>query len=89
MDEPLRVDDGFMVVLIREQKPVTRADFDKERDTYMAMLLAAKQAEALALYAKRLRESAKDAIKTHTELIVGQKRKGDAGPAPDEEDDGM
>lgn len=89
MDEPLRVDDGFMVVLVREQKPVTRADFDKERDTYMAMLLAAKQAEALALYAKRLREAAKDSLKTHLELLVGQKRTGDAGPAPDDEDDGM
>ncbi len=91
MPEPLRVDDGFMIVLIREQKPVTRADFDKERDTYIAMLLAAKQAEAMALYVKRLRESAKDSIKTNMDLLVGQKRKGDAGApaAPEDDDDGM
>jgi hypothetical protein len=55
----------------------------------MTMLVAAKQAEALALYAKRLRESAKDAVKTHMELLVGQKRKGDAGPAPEDDDEGM
>ena len=89
MPEPLRVDDGFMIVLIREQKPATRADFDKERDTYMSMLLAAKQAEALAVYVKRLREASKDTIKTNMDLLVGQKRKGDAGAAPTDDDDGM
>lgn len=89
MEEPLRVDDGFMIVLIREQKPATFADFEKDRDTYTAMLLAAKQAEALAVYVKRLRETSKDAIKTNMDLLVGQKRKGDAGAGPLDDDDGM
>ncbi len=91
MPEPLRVDDGFMIVLVREQKAITRAEFDKERDSYMANLLAAKQAEALALYVRRLRESSKDAIKTNMDLLVGQKRKTDGGAAApaEDDDDGM
>lgn len=90
MDEPLRVDDGFMIVLIREQKPATQADFEKDRDGYASMLLAAKQAEALALYVQRLREASKANIKTNLDLATGQKRKGDAGaPSPMDDDDGM
>lgn len=90
MAEPVRVDDGFIIVLIREQKPATRAEFDKDRDNYVGMLLAAKQAEALAVYVKRLREASKDAIKTNMDLIVGQKRKSDGGaPVPTDDDDGM
>ena len=41
-------------------KPATKDDFEKERETYVQGLLAAKQAEALTHYTKRLREAAKD-----------------------------
>ncbi len=89
LQEPIRADDGFYIVLLREQKAVTRADFDKERESYSGMLLAAKQAEALGLYVKRLREAAKDTIKTNSELMIGQKKKGDGGAAPIDDDEGM
>jgi peptidyl-prolyl cis-trans isomerase D len=49
-NDPIRTDDGFLVVQLKDQKPATKADFDKERDQYMASLLVAKQNEALAHY---------------------------------------
>ena len=44
---------------LKEHKASTKDEFDKEKETYLQTLLAAKQAEALALYVKRLREAAK------------------------------
>ncbi|WP_394832114.1 peptidylprolyl isomerase [Pendulispora rubella] len=61
--EPLRTDDGFTVIRLKEQKTATKDEFEKDRDTYMQTLLAGKQTEALAVYVKRLREAAKSEIK--------------------------
>ncbi|WP_394842674.1 peptidylprolyl isomerase [Pendulispora brunnea] len=61
--EPLRTDDGFTVIRLKEQKTATKDEFEKDRDTYMQTLLAGKQTEALAVYVKRLREAAKNEIK--------------------------
>src|SRR6185295_13951363 len=58
MSEPVRTDDGFLVVQLKEHKAASKEEFDKDRDTYVQTLLAAKQAEALALYVKRLRDAA-------------------------------
>ncbi len=75
MAEPLRTNDGFMVIQLKEHKASTKEDFEKERDTYVQTLLAAKQAESLALYVKRLRESAKADVKideTYTKEATGK-----------------
>lgn len=84
--EPVRSDDGFLLVQLKEQKPATKDDFEKERDTYMAQLLAAKQAEALAHYVKRLREQSKADVKIDENNVFGMK--ADAGPSQDDDDDG-
>ncbi len=83
--EPIRTDDGFLVVQLKNGKTATRDEFVKDRDVYMQTLLAAKQAEALSTYVKRLREEAKAQIKVDDTYIQesGSKRDGGA-PSPEE-----
>ncbi len=84
--EPIATDDGYLLVQLKDQKPATPEDYAKERDTYMLQLLAAKQAEALANYVKRLREQSKTEIKIDENNAFALKA-GDAGAAQQEEDD--
>ena len=58
-DQVLQNDEGFVLASLKEHKTATKEEFDKERDAYMQTLVARKQAEALAMYVKRLREDAK------------------------------
>lgn len=62
-DDLVKLDDGYAVMQLKEKTAATREQFDKDRETYMAALLAAKQAEALNEYVERLRASAKGDIK--------------------------
>jgi peptidyl-prolyl cis-trans isomerase D len=83
--DPIRTEDGFLVVALKEQKPATKEEFDKERDQYTQGLLFAKKVEALGNYTKRLRESAKAEIKIDENNVMGAK--SDAGPTPGQDDD--
>ena len=83
--EPIHTDDGYIVVQLKERKPATREEFDKERDTYVLQLLGAKQNEALAYYVRRLRESSKQEIKVDENNLFGHKT--DAGTQRDDEDE--
>ena len=83
--EPIRTDDGFLVVTLKDQKPATKDEFDKERDQYMQSLLFAKRVEALGNYTRRLRETAKAEIKIDESNVMGAK--SDAGPTHNEEED--
>jgi peptidyl-prolyl cis-trans isomerase D len=83
--DPIRTDDGFLVVQLKEQKPATKEEFDKERDPYMQQLLFAKKAEALGNYTRRLRDANKSEIKIDDNNVMGAK--SDAGPTPNEEED--
>lgn len=78
-DDLVHTDDGFLVVRLIETKAATRADFDKERDTYIQGMLAAKQAEALVLYTKRLREANKPDIRIDETFLIDGKSDGGAG----------
>ncbi|MCA9585194.1 MAG: peptidylprolyl isomerase [Myxococcales bacterium] len=82
--EALRTDDGFLILRVKEQKAATKEEFDKERDVYTQMLLAAKQNEALVLYVKRLREAAKADVKVDQTYLLDAK--GDAGAPQDDEE---
>ncbi|MEO7112680.1 MAG: hypothetical protein ABI183_19700, partial [Polyangiaceae bacterium] len=86
--DPIRGEDAFYVVLLKNRKAATKDEFVKDRDTYMQTLLAAKQAEALGLYMKRLREASKSEIKID-ESYLADGRKGDGGPEdmPEDEDE--
>jgi len=93
MPEPLRSEDGFVVVQLKDHKLVTKDDFNKDRDTYVQTLLAAKQAEALGLYVRRLREAAASEIKVDEGYLAARLGPtGDGGaplPPTDEDDEGM
>jgi peptidyl-prolyl cis-trans isomerase D len=81
--EPIRTDDGFDIVQLKEHKAATKEEFEKDKETYLQTLLAAKQAEALALYVKRLREAAKSEIKIDETYLLDAKPSADGGaPAP-------
>lgn len=83
--EPVHTDDGYIVVQVKDRKPATREEFDKERDTYVLQLLGAKQNEALAYYVRRLRASSKQEIKVDENNLFGHK--SDAGTQRDDEDE--
>ncbi len=85
--EPIRTDDGFLVVALKEQKAATRAEFDKERDAYMQGLLFAKKAEALGNYTRRLRETAKEEVKIDEKNLFGAKSDAGAGTSQDEDEE--
>ena len=84
--DPIRTDDGFLVIALKELKPATREEFDKERDTFVQQLLAVKQAEALAQYVRRLREAEKAEIKIDENNVFGAK--SDAGAQQQDDDEG-
>jgi len=89
MGEPARSNDGFVVVQLKEHKNASRADFDKERETYVQTLLVAKQAEALSLYVKRLREAAKADVQVDDKYMQQwtPQRDGGAAGGPEEEEE--
>lgn len=93
MPDPLKADNGFIVVQLKERKKATRDEFEKDKDSYLEMLLAAKRAEALALYVKRLREGAKTGDVKIDDSFLKEPEGRDGGapsPSPDfEEDDGQ
>jgi len=87
MKEPLRADDGYLIVTLKEHKTATPDDFEKEKETFEQTLLAAKRAEELSMHVKRLREQAKDQIKIDESYIADLK--GDGGATgEDEEEEG-
>jgi peptidyl-prolyl cis-trans isomerase D len=83
--DAVHTDDGYIVVQLKDRKPATKEEFDKERDTYSLMLLQAKQAEALTYYVRRLREASKTEIKIDENNIFGAK--GDAGAPRDDDEE--
>jgi peptidyl-prolyl cis-trans isomerase D len=86
MKEPLRSDDGFLLVTLKDIKIATHDEFEKEKETFEQTLLAAKRAEAMSLHVKRLREQAKEQIKIDESYIADLK--GDAGaPGQGEDED--
>jgi hypothetical protein len=87
MKEPLRADDGFMLVTLKDLKTATPDEFEKEKPTFEQTLLAAKRAEAMSLHVRRLREQAKDQIKIDESYIADLKADAGAGGAGEDEDE--
>jgi peptidyl-prolyl cis-trans isomerase D len=74
-DDLIKLDDGYAVMQLKEKSDASREQFESERDTFVAAMLAAKQADALNGYVLRLREAAKSEIKLNEAY----------GKAPDKE----
>jgi peptidyl-prolyl cis-trans isomerase D len=85
----LRTEEGFVVVLLKGKKLATREEFDKERETYMAVAMAKKQQEALSTYIKRLRDARKEDIKIDNSYLSTGKADGGAPAqgAPEEDEE--
>lgn len=82
--ESLHGEDGFYLVQLKSHKVATKDEFEKDKDTYMQTLLAAKRAEALGIYVKRLRDAAKSEIKIDQAYLESP----DAGTDFGEDDEG-
>jgi peptidyl-prolyl cis-trans isomerase D len=74
-DDLVKLDDGYAVVQLKEKSAASKAQFENERDTFVAAMLAAKQADALNAYVVRLKEAAKSETKLNEAY----------GKAPDKE----
>jgi peptidyl-prolyl cis-trans isomerase D len=59
----VKLEDGYAVLQLKEKSMATREQFDKDRDGFVAQLLAGKQTDALNGYIARLMESAKTEIR--------------------------
>ncbi|CAN5702863.1 hypothetical protein BH09MYX1_BH09MYX1_16520 [soil metagenome] len=82
--EPLKTEGPFYVVQVKEHKSATKEEFDKDRDTYMQTLLGARQAAALAVYMKRLKDSSKGEIVRDENYMAQYKSDGGISPEDDE-----
>ena len=90
MADPLAGDDGLVVAQLKQHKTATKEEFDKDKDAYIPTLIARKQAEALSLYVKRLRDQAKGEIKVDETYMAekqGTTKDGGVVPSPTEEED--
>jgi peptidyl-prolyl cis-trans isomerase D len=85
MPDPVRTADAYVTVELKDQRPVTQDEFDKNRETFELEMVQAKRDEALSLYVKRLRNGAKDVIKVDSSYVEESKSSGPAGE--DEEED--
>jgi peptidyl-prolyl cis-trans isomerase D len=88
MPEPRQAENGWIVVALKEHKNASREDFDKERDVYVQTLLAAKQAEALATYVRRLKEASKADVKVDEKYMVETWSQKDGGAPGGDDDEG-
>jgi len=62
-DDLVKLEDGYAVLQLKEKSAATKTQFENERDTFVAAMLAAKQADALNAYVARLKEAAKSETK--------------------------
>jgi SurA N-terminal domain len=92
LGEAIKANDGFVVVALKQHKTATKDEFEKDKDTYLLTLMARKQAEALSLYVKRLKDQARSEIKIDEKYLaekMGTKDGGvPLGPGEEEEDEG-
>ncbi|PIE05932.1 MAG: hypothetical protein CSA75_02145, partial [Sorangium cellulosum] len=71
----VRLDNGYAVIQLHERKTVSREDFDKERDEYVARLLYAKQQDLVIGYIAELRKAARKEIIVNEKWAQEPKRK--------------
>jgi peptidyl-prolyl cis-trans isomerase D len=73
-DDLVKLDDGYAIIQLKEKNPATKQQFENERDTFIAAMLAAKQADALNGYVARLKESAKSETKLNDAYSRGPEK---------------
>jgi peptidyl-prolyl cis-trans isomerase D len=73
-DDLVKLDDGYAIIQLKEKNPATKQQFENERDTFIAAMLAAKQSDALNGYVTRLREAAKSETKLNEAYARGPEK---------------
>jgi len=73
-DDLVRLDDGYAIVQLKEKNPATKQMFENERETFIAAMLAAKQADALNGYVTRLKEAAKSETRLNEAYTRGPEK---------------
>ncbi len=89
--EAIKADDGFAVAMLKDHKIATKEEFDKDKETYLLTLVARKQAEALSLYVRRLKDQSKSEIKIDEKYLAektGTKDGGTPSGLGEDEDEG-
>lgn len=74
---PIATRSGVAVVQLKEKQSASRADFEKEKATFVRGILVAKQHEALVAYVTRLRNAAKDQIQIEARFAEEPKSAND------------
>jgi peptidyl-prolyl cis-trans isomerase D len=82
-DDLIKLEDGYAVMQLKEKSAASREQFESERETFVAAMLAAKQADALNGYVLRLKEAAKSEIKLNE--AYGRAPEKEKQPEGDEE----
>ncbi|WP_170319525.1 peptidylprolyl isomerase [Polyangium spumosum] len=79
-DEIVQLFNGYAVMVLKEKKPASKEDWEKNRDDYMAQFLVQKQEDALVAYIQRLRNTLGTEIKFGgSEFTTEAKPKNEAG----------
>ena len=86
LDTPVRTTDSWVVVDLKQRKIATHEEFEHDRQTIEADLLAEKRDEALSLYVQRLRDRAKDDIKVEEAYVQEARVDGGTSGEPEDED---
>jgi peptidyl-prolyl cis-trans isomerase D len=73
-DDLVKLDDGYAIIQLKEKSPASKQQFENERETFIAAMLAAKQADALNGYVTRLREGAKSETKLNEAYSRGPEK---------------
>ncbi len=68
-DDLIKLDDGYAVLQLKEKSFATREQFEKDRDTFVAQLLAGKQIDALTAYVTRLKDSSKADVRVNEAYV--------------------
>jgi len=59
----VKLTDGYAIIQLKDRKPATREEFDKNRDAYISHMLEAKQDDLLVEYIARLRDQYRSATR--------------------------
>jgi len=62
-DDLVKLDDGYAVIQLKEKNSASKEQFENERETFIAALLAAKQSDVLNGYVARLKDTARSETK--------------------------
>jgi peptidyl-prolyl cis-trans isomerase D len=86
MGDVVPLERGYAVVQLKEKTPVSKEQWEKDRDGFLSGMRARKELDALINYMKRLRTAAEKEIKVKPEFQAEPKVKTDGEGSPLEED---